>query len=220
MPPIGTDRFIFLANHPGLDFINTRMIKKQGPVELLETPRDLLQWMFAGYLITAGDYAIAEQHWLDRQAMAEALADALRLRDAVKKAVEEMILRQEQEGPVGKSADQSKDDMNGDEVVQAVRIINEYMAVPAVLSRLSCETGDWRLQDYAAGPEGLVPLIARQASRVFTDLDRRLIKKCRNEKCSLCFYDISKNQARAWCSMDLCGNRAKAAKHYQREMPS
>jgi predicted RNA-binding Zn ribbon-like protein len=30
------------------------------------------------------------------------------------------------------------------------------------------------------------------------------------------FYDVSKNQTRRWCSMDVCGNRAKVAAYYHR----
>ncbi|MEL6323421.1 MAG: CGNR zinc finger domain-containing protein, partial [Pseudomonadota bacterium] len=31
--------------------------------------------------------------------------------------------------------------------------------------------------------------------------------------CTLYFHDVSKNHKRRWCSMDICGNRAKAAAH-------
>ncbi|MGA6165023.1 CGNR zinc finger domain-containing protein [Amycolatopsis magusensis] len=42
------------------------------------------------------------------------------------------------------------------------------------------------------------------------------IRRCANPQCVLHFFDISKNGKRAWCSMTLCGNRAKAARHYSR----
>jgi predicted RNA-binding Zn ribbon-like protein len=32
----------------------------------------------------------------------------------------------------------------------------------------------------------------------------------------LLFYDTTKNHARHWCSMSLCGNRHKVAAHYRR----
>ncbi|HNJ42487.1 MAG TPA: CGNR zinc finger domain-containing protein [Acidobacteriota bacterium] len=31
------------------------------------------------------------------------------------------------------------------------------------------------------------------------------------------FYDTTKNHTWRWCSMSLCGNRAKAAAHYRRK---
>jgi predicted RNA-binding Zn ribbon-like protein len=30
------------------------------------------------------------------------------------------------------------------------------------------------------------------------------------------FYDTTKSGTRRWCSMAVCGNRAKAARHYER----
>ncbi|MUL68103.1 hypothetical protein BOO86_26770 [Mycobacterium sp. CBMA 234] len=40
------------------------------------------------------------------------------------------------------------------------------------------------------------------------------IKPCAHPHCILWFYDTSKNGTRRWCSMAICGNRAKAARHY------
>ncbi|MFG3051100.1 CGNR zinc finger domain-containing protein [Kitasatospora sp. NPDC048239] len=40
------------------------------------------------------------------------------------------------------------------------------------------------------------------------------IKKCAHEACILHFLDTSQNGRRRWCSMAVCGNRAKAARHY------
>ncbi|MCG5471683.1 CGNR zinc finger domain-containing protein [Micromonospora sp. LAH09] len=42
------------------------------------------------------------------------------------------------------------------------------------------------------------------------------IRRCGNPACVLHFYDTSRNGTRRWCSMDGCGARAKAARHYQR----
>ncbi|MEU1678127.1 CGNR zinc finger domain-containing protein [Micromonospora zamorensis] len=42
------------------------------------------------------------------------------------------------------------------------------------------------------------------------------IRPCGNPACVLHFYDTSRNGTRRWCSMDGCGSRAKAARHYHR----
>ncbi|MGW4649684.1 CGNR zinc finger domain-containing protein [Kitasatospora sp. NPDC004289] len=42
------------------------------------------------------------------------------------------------------------------------------------------------------------------------------IRPCANHDCVLHFYDVSKNGTRRWCSMSVCGNRAKASRHYAR----
>ncbi|HEU5476981.1 MAG TPA: CGNR zinc finger domain-containing protein [Gaiellaceae bacterium] len=52
----------------------------------------------------------------------------------------------------------------------------------------------------------IVALVAELAQ---TDEWKRL-KGCRDEDCRLAFYDRSRNRSRAWCSMEVCGNREKA----------
>lgn len=42
------------------------------------------------------------------------------------------------------------------------------------------------------------------------------IRRCDHAACVLYFYDTSRNGTRRWCSMQGCGNRAKASRHYAR----
>ncbi|MFI7423519.1 CGNR zinc finger domain-containing protein [Nonomuraea sp. NPDC049684] len=42
------------------------------------------------------------------------------------------------------------------------------------------------------------------------------LRKCANPACVLWFLDVSKNGSRRWCSMEVCGNRAKAGRFNQR----
>ncbi len=42
------------------------------------------------------------------------------------------------------------------------------------------------------------------------------IRACAHEACILHFFDTSRNGTRRWCSMAICGNRAKASRHYAR----
>ncbi len=46
--------------------------------------------------------------------------------------------------------------------------------------------------------------------------DPSRIRRCAHPDCVLHFYDTSAKADRRWCSMAGCGNRAKAARHYQR----
>lgn len=43
------------------------------------------------------------------------------------------------------------------------------------------------------------------------------IRKCEHENCILHFVDVSKSGRRRWCSMELCGNRHKAAQFYEKK---
>ena len=42
------------------------------------------------------------------------------------------------------------------------------------------------------------------------------LSACRDENCRVAFYDKSRNRSRAWCSMEVCGNREKARSFRQR----
>ncbi|MGI5355211.1 CGNR zinc finger domain-containing protein [Streptomyces sp. CA-252508] len=57
------------------------------------------------------------------------------------------------------------------------------------------------------------------AARDYLDLLRTApdrIRACAHEACVLHFFDTSRNGTRRWCSMAVCGNRAKASRHYAR----
>src|SRR3954453_22837936 len=42
------------------------------------------------------------------------------------------------------------------------------------------------------------------------------LKGCPDETCAWIFYDWSKNRSATWCSMEVCGNRAKARAYRER----
>jgi predicted RNA-binding Zn ribbon-like protein len=42
------------------------------------------------------------------------------------------------------------------------------------------------------------------------------LKVCPGDDCGWAFYDHSRNQTGRWCSMSVCGGRAKARTHYRR----
>jgi predicted RNA-binding Zn ribbon-like protein len=42
------------------------------------------------------------------------------------------------------------------------------------------------------------------------------LKACRDPRCEWAFYDHTKNRSGTWCSMDGCGNRAKARAYRER----
>ncbi|MBN9516251.1 MAG: ABATE domain-containing protein [Alphaproteobacteria bacterium] len=56
----------------------------------------------------------------------------------------------------------------------------------------------WSAGDLLAGPR----------------LDR--VRRCANPECGWLFFDDSRAGKRRWCSMQSCGNRAKAKRHYHK----
>ncbi|WP_338696512.1 CGNR zinc finger domain-containing protein [Streptomyces sp. Q6] len=67
-------------------------------------------------------------------------------------------------------------------------------------------------RDPARGPGWLA---ARNYLELLSTAPDR-IRACAHEACLLHFFDTSRNGTRRWCSMALCGNRAKASRHYAR----
>jgi predicted RNA-binding Zn ribbon-like protein len=71
-----------------------------------------------------------------------------------------------------------------------------------------------------AGARGaLGRIVATVAELAPTDEWKRL-KTCRDEHCRVAFYDKSRNRSRAWCSMEVCGNREKARSFRKRHATS
>jgi predicted RNA-binding Zn ribbon-like protein len=46
------------------------------------------------------------------------------------------------------------------------------------------------------------------------------VGQCADDRCGWLFLDASRNRSRRWCSMEACGNRAKARRHYRRSQDS
>lgn len=65
--------------------------------------------------------------------------------------------------------------------------------------------------------QSVTGLIALSAAAILTDgREHSRIKRCPGDNCGWLFVDETRNARRTWCSMQSCGNRAKAARHYAR----
>ena len=69
----------------------------------------------------------------------------------------------------------------------------------------ACSEAHWALAWMAAAT--LLDLLRDAPERV---------RRCSGHDCLLAFYDTSRSGRRQWCSMAICGNRAKARRHYHR----
>ena len=65
-------------------------------------------------------------------------------------------------------------------------------------------------------PESLLLPIGAALSQFVCDEDFSNVKACEGPTCTLLFADHTRGRARRWCSMAICGNRAKQAAHRQR----
>jgi len=63
--------------------------------------------------------------------------------------------------------------------------------------------------------------IARSAADLLTSDELQRVGQCADDRgCGWLFLDTSRNHTRRWCSIEECGNRAKAHRHYERKRSS
>ena len=189
--------FLFIANQACLDFINTDLVMNGQPTDLLSSFQDLAAWLVQAELLTEKDAKEIEGKG-SRDEM-----ETLKLAKAFRKTMREMAERLAAHKPVPQAA--------LDLINQLLRHRVGYAQVTRRSSRFE--------RRYEAGFEDanqVLGLLAEAASDLLCACDLSLVKKCQNPACVLFFFDTTKNHARHWCSMNLCGNRSKVAAHYRR----
>ncbi len=72
--------------------------------------------------------------------------------------------------------------------------------------RLSCPTKD--------PVDRILCKAVRSTADLLLSNRRDRIREC--QECGWLFFDSTRNGSRRWCTMAICGNRAKARRHYQR----
>ena len=58
--------------------------------------------------------------------------------------------------------------------------------------------------------------IAGSAANLLTSTELGRVRQCARQGCDWLFVDLSKNQSRRWCSMNMCGSRVKSRRYYRR----
>ena len=64
--------------------------------------------------------------------------------------------------------------------------------------------------------ESLLLPIGEILAKFVCEEDFTHVKACEGHSCTLVFADHTRRRARRWCSMAICGNRAKQAAHRNR----
>jgi predicted RNA-binding Zn ribbon-like protein len=70
--------------------------------------------------------------------------------------------------------------------------------------------GRARVEPRAAGIDRVIGRLLGIVARAQADGTWDRLKACPWHTCHAAFYDHSRNRSRTWCSMSICGNRAKA----------
>jgi predicted RNA-binding Zn ribbon-like protein len=76
--------------------------------------------------------------------------------------------------------------------------------------------GAARLASDGSGVRGAVGQLLGIVFGAMVDGSWQRLKACRDDACQWAFYDSSKNRSGSWCTMAVCGNRAKTRSYRQR----
>ena len=101
-----------------------------------------------------------------------------------------------------------------------VRLLNAFLVAALRHRRLEYRRGTtffWSWTDGERNPfDSLSWPIVLAAAELLASDSRTQIHECADEGCGWLFLDTSRNRRRRWCTMESCGNRAKARRFYQR----
>ncbi|MGY3617806.1 CGNR zinc finger domain-containing protein [Bradyrhizobium sp. USDA 10063] len=202
----------FIADNPGLDFLNSIAVPVDVKVEWLASGEDLLAWLKQAGLVPNEVLNAFRKSTLPGELDAIA-AQARALRDWFKPFVYRHM-----GGPIEPNALRQLEPLNqllarDDEFGQiAVRDRpNKRQHGHGGASGLA-----WRRRRRWQSPESLLLPLARSLADLVCTEDFTYVKACEGPDCTLLFVDRTRSRARRWCSMAVCGNRAKQAAHRKR----
>lgn len=100
---------------------------------------------------------------------------------------------------------------------EALAALNAWYARAAAHSLiLPSDSGfEWGWNS-ADDPDRLLWPLVRSAALLLTSPELKRLRQCGGHNCTWLFLDRSKNRSRRWCTMEICGNRAKSRRHYAR----
>jgi predicted RNA-binding Zn ribbon-like protein len=199
--------FQLVGGHPALDFVNTVDWRwdRVRRTDLLDTLADLLAWARQAGIVTAAEArAFATAAARDAGWASRALVRARRLREAIGRIFEAVA--------------------NGVRpAARDLRLFNAFLSAALRRRRLALRgTGyewSWAPSNTPALDALLSPVVLA-AAELLSSPQRLKIRACAAEDCGWLFLDTSRSGRRRWCTMQSCGNRAKARRFYARAAAS
>jgi predicted RNA-binding Zn ribbon-like protein len=193
---------LFLADSLGLDFLNSVFTPVETPVDTLEDGEGLLSWLRQAQLVpeevlrSTRERAIPGE--IDRLAgQARALREWFRA-----------FVRGHKGRPLAETDLIELAPLN--ELLTRDERYTEIVAGEASIFTLA-SMRRW------TSPDALLLPIAEAMARLVCEEDFSHVKACEGPACTLLFADHTRGHARRWCSMAICGNRAKQAAHRLRQ---
>jgi predicted RNA-binding Zn ribbon-like protein len=191
---------MFIADARGLDFLNSVATPVDEPVDWLGDGNGLLDWLAQADLVPGETLAAMKKK--ARTGELDAVAEQARiLREWFRRFVRARMGR-----PLTAAALRELEPLN-----KLLRRDESYTQVVATDGNLQLlELREWR------SPEELLLPIGEALAKFVCEEDFSGVKACEGHNCTLLFADHTRRRARRWCSMAVCGNRAKQAAHRDR----
>ena len=194
----------FVGNHLALDFLNTIATPQGAVIDWLCDGQDLVGWLENARVI---DPVVAARirTWR-RDALDEVAGKAREFRNWLRTFVTARKGKplRATAGSIAPLNELLARDKSFPQVEVAGR--KTKAGHPLVLGRVR----RWE------SPEELIDPLVDAAADLICNYDFKLIRSCEGSACCLMFLDRTKAHARRWCSMAVCGNRAKAEAHRAR----
>jgi predicted RNA-binding Zn ribbon-like protein len=192
---------MFIADAPGIDFLNSIATPVDVPVDWIGDGAGLVSWLRQAGLVPKAQLidivGRAAPGELDR------VADQARdMREWFRGFVKTWMGAPLDTGALEQLAPLSRL-LERDEIYQRLVLKDGHFAFE--------KERHWR------SPESLLIPIAEALARVVVEEDFGQVKACQGNSCTLIFADHTRGHARRWCSMGICGNRAKVAAHRSRQ---
>jgi predicted RNA-binding Zn ribbon-like protein len=195
---------IFIADSLGLDFLNSIATPVDTPVDWLDSGDGLLKWLAQSKLAPAD---ILDE--LKARAMPgelDSVADQARaLREWFRSFVRSHMGR-----PLTSRTLHELEPLN--------RLLERDEAFSQISRHHQGDGGplELRVMRRWRSPESLLLPIGEALATFVCEENFANVKACAGHACTLLFADRTRRRARRWCSMAICGNRAKQASHRRR----
>jgi len=195
---------IFVGDALGLDFLNSIATPVDTPIDWIDDGDGLLSWLEQAQLVPADALTSVRMQALPGEL--DAVADQARsLREWFRGFV-----RRHKGRPLNAKCLVQLEPLN--RLLERDESFHRIVAAPKSEKRpLRFEAvRRWRT------PEALLVPIGEALAQLVCTEDFSDVKACEGPACTLLFADHTRGRTRRWCSMALCGNRAKQAAHRHR----
>ncbi|QEE26711.1 hypothetical protein FTW19_01030 [Terriglobus albidus] len=192
------DGFLFVANRPILDFLNTKPILADGPTELLPDVHALERWLIASGVVTSPKTKSLLRSWRQSSEAEAFRKDLIAFRERLRDAVVRM--------EAGSAP--------SDDFLKEINARLQQYPLRTTLRRRDSGVVRETFFD-PVEPADLWAPIVDGAADLLAETETSRIRQC--ESCIVHFFDTSKKGSRRWCSMNICGNKIKVAAYQRRK---